>query len=218
VIETELLLLRHGQAQCNLDGVVGGPLTCTGLTPLGTTQVKRAADRLREEHATHPFDVLIAGTRLRLRQTGAILAEALGLPLNSTELLDGPAHGEADGQPWRTIKDQHGGGPHTHPDTPWAVGSDTWNGYLRRAGDNLQQLIDQHRGNHILLAVHGESVHALHTLLLRIPSAVDAGFTVDNASLTCWQHQLNRLDQHRWLLQRHNDTAHLTDPTPEPSR
>jgi len=214
VIETELVLLRHGQAQCNRDGVVGGPLTCTGLTDQGTAQVERAARRLAAEHAERPFDVLLAGPRLRLRQTGQILAGALKLPLTVEPVLDGPVHGAADGQPWRTVKDQHGGGPHARPDQPWAEGSDTWNGYLHRAGLAFDQLIEQHRAKRVLLAVHGESVQALHTLLLGPVDQAAVGFTVDHASLTRWQHHRNTRGQRRWLLERHNDTAHLGEAQP----
>jgi broad specificity phosphatase PhoE len=49
-ITSELLLTRHGQAHCNVAGVVGGPETCTGLTDLGRQQVKALAARLRDEH------------------------------------------------------------------------------------------------------------------------------------------------------------------------
>jgi len=210
VIETELVLLRHGQAHCNLDGVVGGPLTCTGLTDHGATQVVQAACRLAAEHARQPFDILLAGPRRRLRQTGQVLADTLHLPLTVEPVLDGPVHGDADGKPWRTVKDQHDGGPHAHPDTPWAAGSDTWNGYLHRAGLDLQHLIDTHRGQRLLLAAHGETVQALHTLLLGVVDQAAVGFTVDHASLTRWQHHRNQRGQRRWLLQQHNDTGHLT--------
>ena len=47
-VTSELLLTRHGQAQCNVAGVVGGPKTCTGLTDLGRRQVKGLATRLRD--------------------------------------------------------------------------------------------------------------------------------------------------------------------------
>lgn len=215
MIQSELVLLRHGQAQCNLGGLVGGPRTCTGLTALGRTQVERAAARLAAEHATAPFAALYAGPRLRLEQTGTILAQALDLPLVIEPALEGPVHGQADGQPWHEIKERHGGGPHIRPDTPWAPGSDTWNGYLHRATEQLLALLDCHGSDRVLLAVHGETVLAAHTLLLGLPDSTDAGFTVDHASLTRWQHHRNRRGQQRWMLDRHNDTAHLA---PEAAR
>ncbi|GAA2411152.1 histidine phosphatase family protein [Nonomuraea africana] len=209
MIVTELLFVRHGQAQCNADGVVGGPRTCTGLTDLGRRQVTLAADRLAAAHRAHPFTHLYAGPRQRLRESGQILADALGLPLIIGNTLDGPRHGDADGKPWYEVKTAFRGGPHAHPDQPWAPGSDTWNGYLQRAGTVVASLIRDHQGARVLLAAHGETVLAAHTLLLHLPPGLTAGFTVDHASITHWQLHRNRFNDERWMLHSHNDTAHL---------
>lgn len=115
MIVTELTLIRHGQAHCNVAGVVGGPRTCTGLTDLGRRQIALAARRLAVEHAQVPFHALYAGPRLRLQQTGHLLADALGLPLIVEPALDGPEHGDADGQPWHVIKTAFHGGPPRPP-------------------------------------------------------------------------------------------------------
>ncbi|MFE0187611.1 histidine phosphatase family protein [Streptomyces sp. NPDC059008] len=210
MITTELVFVRHGEAQCNADGRVGGPATCTGLTRLGYVQVQRAAARLAAEHLVQPFTALYAGPRLRLQQSGELLGQALGLEPLIEPGLDGPVHGAADGKPWHYVKTVANGGPHAHPDQPWAEGSDTWNGYLHRAEAFLHDLIAQHDGDRLLLAVHGETILATHALLLGLGSMTEAGFTVSHASLTRWQHHRNRLGQRRWMLDRHNDTAHLS--------
>ncbi|MDI5964101.1 histidine phosphatase family protein [Streptantibioticus silvisoli] len=209
VIITEFVLVRHGQARCNVEGVVGGPRTCTGLTDLGRAQVQAAADRLAIEHAVAPFTALYTGPRLRLVETGDILSAALRLTTSVAAGLDGPVHGDADGRPWHEVKTAADGGPHAHPDQPWARGSDTWNGYLQRAGGFLRDLIKEHEGGRLVFAAHGETILALHTLLLALRPGLQAGFTVDHGSITRWQHHVNRLGQRRWLLDRHNDTAHL---------
>ncbi|WP_433235578.1 histidine phosphatase family protein [Streptosporangium sp. CA-135522] len=209
MIVTELIFVRHGQAQCNADGVVGGPHTCTGLTDLGRQQMTLTAARLATEHETAPFTHVYAGPRLRLRESGRILADALDLPLIISTPLDGPVHGEADGKPWHEVKTAFRGGPHAHPDQPWAAGSDTWNGYLQRAGAVLADLICHHQGARVLFAAHGETVLAAHTLLLDLQPGLVAGFTVDHSSITRWQLHRNRFDDERWMLQHHNDITHL---------
>jgi probable phosphoglycerate mutase len=218
MITTELVFVRHGQARCNADGLVGGPRTCTGLTDLGHVQVEQVAHRLSAEHLKRPFDKVYAGPRIRLVQTGEIIARTLRIPLRVDDRLDGPVHGDADGRPWDAVKTAANGGPHAHPDTPWAAGSDTWNGYLRRAGQNLRQLIEENKGKRIVFAAHGETVITAHTLLLGIPIGSPAGFTHNHASITRWQRHLNRLGQSRWMLDRHNDTEHLSSLSPEPAR
>ncbi|WP_112136090.1 histidine phosphatase family protein [Glycomyces dulcitolivorans] len=211
MITTELVLVRHGQAECNAVGVVGGPATCTGLTDLGRRQVHAAATRLAREHAKAPFTALYAGPRRRLQETGRLFANALGLDLTILDGLDGPIHGEADGRPWLDVKTDARGGPHAHPDQPWAPGSDTWNGYLHRAGRHLADLLEQHDGDRVLFAAHGETIQALHSLLFETRPGLQTGLTVDHASLTRWQRNTDRFDQRRWLMHSHNDTSHLAN-------
>jgi probable phosphoglycerate mutase len=208
-ISGELLLTRHGQARCNVAGLVGGPGTCTGLTGAGRDQVGALAARLREEHAAQPISAVYAGPRLRLFQSGQIIAGALGIPLTTEAGLDGPRHGDADGRPWTEIKAAFGGAPDTRPDQPWAAGSETWNGYLQRAASFLRILLARHHGERIVLAAHGETIIAAHVLLLRLPHAPGAGFVTSHGSLTRWQRHRNRLGDERWMLAAHNDTSHL---------
>ncbi|MEV6148935.1 histidine phosphatase family protein [Nonomuraea sp. NPDC052129] len=67
-----------------------------------------------------------------------------------------------------------------------------------------------HQGARILFAAHGETVLATHTLLLDLRPGLMTSFAVDHASITHWQLHRNRFNDERWMLQRHNDTAHLT--------
>jgi broad specificity phosphatase PhoE len=66
---TTLILTRHGEAHCNVAGIVGGDRACTGLTDWGRRQVELLAGRL---HAEEPCHVLYTTTRRRaVRQTRA---------------------------------------------------------------------------------------------------------------------------------------------------
>jgi probable phosphoglycerate mutase len=208
-ITSELLLTRHGQAHCNVAGVVGGPETCTGLTDLGRQQVKALAARLRDEHERSAIAAVYSGPRLRLKESGRIVAEALELTLVVEAGLDGPCHGEADGRPWYEVKNRFRGAPDTHPDRPWAAGSETWNSFLLRATAFLSTLLERHEGGRIVLAAHAETIIAAHTLLLGLSPLTRATFITEHASLTRWQQHKNRFGDRRWLLAVHNDTAHL---------
>jgi 2,3-bisphosphoglycerate-dependent phosphoglycerate mutase len=208
MITNELLMLRHGEACCNRDGVVGGPATCTGLTLLGRRQVGKAVRRIHADPAIGPVTALYAGPRLRLRETGEIIAPVLGLLLRIDGGLDGPVHGAADGRQWSEVKAEFSGGIHAHPDRPWADGSDTWTGYIERAARGLNELIARHQGERVLLACRGETVMAAFALMLGLNPERAAACRVENASLTWWQRESSRFGIERWLLHRHNDISY----------
>lgn len=207
MIATELLMLRHGEACCNHEGVVGGPATCTGLTLIGQMQVEKAARQIKADPRIGELQALYAGPRRRLRETGEIVAPIFNLPMRIDARLDGPVHGTADGRPWSDVKSEFGGGIHVHPDLQWASGSDTWNAYVERAVDGLRELLECHSGERVLLACHGETIMAAFALFLGLSAEQAAACRTDNAALTWWQLERNRFGAERWLLNRHNDTS-----------
>lgn len=211
-VTTELLLVRHGEAACNVAGIVGGEHGCTGLTPRGRQQVEQLAARLVAEHVDRPFDVVYATPRRRVRETAEIITQELRLPATVEADLRGPDHGDADGRPWHEIKTAFGGPPQYNPDQPYAPGSESWNAYLDRATRALDKILNRHEGQCLLVVAHGETIEAAHTFLLDLAPATcqRARFVTDHACLTRWQRHVNRLDQVVWMLAAHNDTRHLT--------
>nr|WP_237439700.1 histidine phosphatase family protein [Amycolatopsis rubida] len=207
------MLARHGEAACNVEGIVGGDRGCTGLTPLGRAQAERLAARLAREHAEHPFDVVYTTPRRRVLETAEIVTRALGVsPVVEAELA-GAAHGDADGRSWHEVKSAFGGPPQHNPDAPYAPGSESWTAYLERAAGALEKILTRHRGKRVLVLAHGETIEAAGTLLLGLTSASSrrARPITDHACLTRWQLHVNRFGQEVWMLAAHNDTRHLGD-------
>jgi probable phosphoglycerate mutase len=215
-ITTELVLVRHGEANNNAAGIVGGERGCTGLSPKGREQAQRLATRLASEHAVQPFAVAYGAPRRRVCETAEAISRALTLRVAVLDELRGPDHGDADGRSWHEVKTAFGGPPQHDPDQPYAAGSETWNQYLERATSTLRQIIDRHTGQRILIASHGETIEAAHVLLLQLPPAVrrGLGFVTDHASIARWQLHVNRFDRHVWMLAAHNDTRHLGEQQP----
>ena len=60
---TTLVLVRHGESQCGVDGVPGGHRGCTGLTDLGRDQAARLRDRLARTREFTPTVVLSSNHR-----------------------------------------------------------------------------------------------------------------------------------------------------------
>jgi len=215
-ITTELVLARHGEANCNTTGIVGGERGCTGLSPTGRAQVERLAARLAREHHARPFGAFYGTPRRRVRETIDIISGVVPIQAVVVDDLRGPDHGEADGRPWHEIKTAFAGPPQHDPDQPYATGSETWNQYLNRATTVLRTVLDRHAGQRVLVAAHGETIEAAHVLLLQLPATVrpGLGFVTDHACITRWQQHVNRFDRHVWMLAAHNDTRHLTDQQP----
>ncbi len=102
-MSTEVIISRHGEAHCNVAGLVGGDKTCTGLTDAGREQVRALAARLRaEQDGEAPFDVLYAAPRRRVRESAEIISAALGLPVHVEERLAGPGTARPTGGPGPT--------------------------------------------------------------------------------------------------------------------
>jgi probable phosphoglycerate mutase len=208
---TRLVLVRHGEAECNRLRIVGGPRGCRGLSPLGVAQVEALARRLRSTGEIGREHVRLYSSVLpRARQTASILAPALGCsPADVVERCDlCELHpGAADGLSWTELEERFGTPDFsTEPDRPLAPGAETWTGFVERVGDALRSLVEAHQGEVVVVACHGGVVDGSLISFLGDGSAkgTGGGFGAANASLTEW-----RVRRGRWRLVRYNDVAHL---------
>jgi 2,3-bisphosphoglycerate-dependent phosphoglycerate mutase len=212
-ITTELMLVRHAEAECNVVGRVGGDKGCAGLTARGHAQAGHLAERLVHEHQRRPFEVVYCSPRLRCRQTAEPVASKLAMPIIITNDLRGPDHGDADGKQWSDIKAAFGSALQHQPGKVITEGGESWNGYLNRATAELDAVLDRHEGQRILVIGHGETIEAAHTLLLGLPgdSGIRVWFTSGHTAVARWQLQVNVHGRRTWLLDAHNDQSHLPD-------
>ena len=134
----ELFLVRHGETQENLDGILQGHLPGR-LTANGVRQ----AETLRQELAGERFDVLLVSDLARTVATARVLNEAFGLPLVTTSLLRerdwGPFTG-MDILKARTLIDDR---------------AETVDALFRRARSILEEIGSRHDGGQILVVSHG---------------------------------------------------------------
>lgn len=220
---TRLVLARHGQAHCNVRGVIGGPRGCTGLTSRGRTEAGRLAARLHHLHQHSPVAALYTSPIRRVVETAAPTATALGLRAQVLHDLREPDYGTCDGQPWSEVVARFGKIPARHPDLPLGPGAETWNHHYQRVRALLIRLLDHHDGQTIAVIAHGETITAAAHLFLNLPTSAraDVAFAADNAALTIWEQQPLSWTRHdagtRWALTSHNDTTHLTSP-PQPRK
>ncbi len=130
------VLIRHGEAVCNVSGIVGGSVGCEGLTTRGVGQAHALAARLKATRELSDVDALYASTLPRAKETARILAPALdatrtGPPLviNERQDLCEMDPGEGDGLGWDAFVARYGE-PNwdLDPDKPLSPGGESRTG------------------------------------------------------------------------------------------
>ncbi|HEX3461441.1 MAG TPA: histidine phosphatase family protein [Acidimicrobiales bacterium] len=217
---TRLVLVRHGEAECNVSGVCGGIKGCTGLTAKGVGQVTALADRLATTRELAGADALYASVLPRAIETAELLAPALR-SLGPDGSFFGPAPtiiaecglcelhpGEADGLTWEEFSARFDGPDwDQHPDHPIAPGGESWTGFVLRVADALEAVAARHPGGLVVVACHAGVIEA--SLLSMLPlvggrAGARLQLRTRHASLTAWE-----VEQGGWRLLGYNDASHL---------
>jgi probable phosphoglycerate mutase len=199
---TRLLFVRHGDSWHKLDGVLGGPATCRGLTPLGRSQAAGVVDRLG-----HQPSAVYSSTIPRAVETAAIIGAALGL--SSTEdcglcTWHSPAY--ADGMPVAEYHRRHalpGGGVFR----PFQEGNESWAELVVRTSRAIIDIADRHRDATALIVAHAETVNASFHALGQQPLYREFDLDVGPASITEWSttdDPTAGIPPARWTLHRFN--------------
>jgi len=77
---TRVVLIRHGESDAQVAGLVSGHSTCTGLSDLGAKQARALADRLAQSGECADADAVYTSLLPRAQQTAAAILEAVGSP------------------------------------------------------------------------------------------------------------------------------------------
>jgi probable phosphoglycerate mutase len=213
---TRLVLIRHGEAVCNVSGVCGGRTGCTGLTERGIEQVEKLRDRLAVTGELWGAEALYASVLPRAIQTAEILAPALaaghgpGLSVIPECGLCELHPGEADALTWAQFGERFGQLDwDQNPDQVIAPGGESWTGFVNRAAD---MLADRHQGQLVVVACHAGVIEASLLGLLPVMRGSEGArlqLRTQHASLTTWE-----IDDGRWRLLGYNDSAHLLNGEP----
>jgi probable phosphoglycerate mutase len=205
---TNLYIIRHGEAVCNVEGIVGGIEGCQGLTERGHAQAQKLGQRLASGEIA--ADVLFASTFRRARETAKAVSEGLRLPIQWDDEFQEVRPGDADTLTYAEVRERFKVDTADRVYTPWAPNSESWAAFNARVGLALTRVTDAHAGKTIVVVAHGGIVEASFFYFMGLPlrSGAHVGFGTRHTSITHW-----RLDpeakSERWLLMRFNDAAHL---------
>jgi probable phosphoglycerate mutase len=214
-----MVLIRHGEAVCNVSGVCGGPIGCRGLTDLGRRQVTLLRDRLALTGELAGVDALYASVLPRAIETAELLAPALVAADAEGERAKPPEPvtecglcelhpGDADGLGWAEFTERFGTLDwDADPHQPIAPRGESWAGFVNRVAGTLDILSADHVGQLVVVACHAGVIEA--SLLAKLPVAggLDGArlqLRTRHASMTSWE-----VDHGRWRLLAYNDASHL---------
>ena len=177
------MLIRHGEAECNVSRVVGGRKGCSGLTDLGRRQVAALADRLYESGELREATALYASvlpraveTAERLRPVVGPGPRALGPVRERCDLCE--LHpGEADGMEWDGCTSPPSASRigTAIPTQPIAPGGESWSEFVERASDAVRDVVRSHPGELVVAAVHAGVIEATMISFFGVSPDVTAG-------------------------------------------
>ena len=179
-----LVLIRHGESEGNRDRV----FTRTPEVPLteaGRAQVRRAAEWVAGRY--RPAGV-VSSPFLRARQTAAVLAEWLALPVRVEEDLREQSYGELAGQPYAVLRDASDYDPERY----WLwrpPGGETLAEVAARAGPALDRVAAGAPGDDVVVVSHGGVMMALWR---HVTGAWGTGKVVCNAGVVVVEHDAGR--------------------------
>jgi broad specificity phosphatase PhoE len=208
VASTRVILVRHGEAFAGFDGVIAGPIGCTGLTPHGRRQAEALRDHLAASGRVQA-DVLVASTIPRAIETADIIAPGLGIETFGRQCNLCEVHtGEADGLEWVEYGTRYGSfDMEAEPDRVFAPEGESWNSFHDRVQDTLEQIVDECQGQTVVAVCHAGVIMASVRRLLGVPHpGTGAQLRPTNTGLTEWEHDP---EHGRWTLHAFNEASHL---------
>ena len=210
---TRLVLVRHGEAQSFVEGVIGGAKGCTGLSELGRRQAAALHDRLARTNELDAVTAIYTSTLPRAIETAAAIAPAIGdHDLTSTcELCELHVDERLDGKPFEDFAEWYDWPPTSNPYVGWAEGAEPWAEFVLRVGRELDRIVRDHPGETVVVVCHGGVIGAALSVFAELPLRQPFRLHIDNTSITEWRRQPDVLGVERWTLARFNDAAHLAD-------
>ncbi len=204
--ETSLVLIRHGETDDNLAGILQGHRN-SELNPTGLAQARAAAQRLAAENCS--YGVLYSSDLARASVTAGIIGEALKLPVIPVPELREWQLGELEGRPCAELWQSHPAVMeafrHESPGGIIVPGGESSGEFDQRVIAFLRQLPRRHPGKRLIAVTHGG-------VLRRIFRHV-AGSTAANNLLPLLSNGgFSRIvfrDSGEWQLCTWNDSSHL---------
>ena len=210
---TRFLLIRHGESNVMVEGVVGGPNTCSGLSPRGKEQAACLGERMASGNE-NSIDVVYSSPLPRAIETTEIVLSSSSrqheIKIHSD--LEEFRLGEADGLTWEQVRQQYdlGNFEQRDPFVPIIPGADSRAGFRHRVGQALSHIGSTHVGSTVLIGCHGGVISAAMAIAFGLgPNQWHTELAPNVTSITELEVASDTERGRRWMCRRYNDTAHL---------
>lgn len=199
----KIYLIRHGQTDFNLKGIVQGSGVDSSLNAKGMTQARAFFDMYKNI----AFDKIYTSTLKRTRESVMGFIE-LGIPTESLSGLNEISWGTKEGQPITPEEDQY---YHWMLDQ-WRLGNtherieggESPEDVMKRQVVALKHVLSQPNEEQILICMHGRAIRILLCQLLNYPLKSMDMFEHENLCL----YLLEQTGSH-FTVRKYNDTQHL---------
>ena len=164
---TEMWLVRHGQTDWNLRGIYQGQSDI----PLNETGIAQARELAASLSGTR-FDAIYSSDLSRAVHTASLIAEVLGLPVNTDPRLREINQGVWEGQTIEAVREKYRPDFSRNPkyiSTPRAEGAESLEQVVRRMVAAANEYHNKHNDGRLLLSTHGLSAAALYAVSRQIP-------------------------------------------------
>lgn len=206
-----ITLLRHGESLGNAANELQGH-TDIPLSEQGCQQVARLARYWRSENVS--FDHIISSPLHRAQHTAHIIAEALGLPVETNPLWIERCFGALEGKTMQEMRNQKPAGPIFDPFSPFAETGDSVMEVYTRACQAVQDLLRMAPGRYLVVS-HGAFLNMiLYAILGMDPqkyNAMGPRFVIDNAAYTLLSYDPGQV---LWRMYGYNLRAPVCKETP----
>jgi len=181
------MLMRHGEAENNVQHIVAGRTSEYHLTENGRMQVRNTAEKLKGV----AIDAIYTSPVIRTVETSQIVSETIGVDYTVDERLTETEMGSLVGMRMSEVLEKYDGLFHKFyydDDALSKVGLEGFSSIGSRMNSMLDYVGEKHHDKNVLLVTHLDPIKAAISRIMDLKPQVLFNMTIRNASLTILNH------------------------------
>lgn len=187
IILALVLIMRHGQAENNVQHILAGRQSEYHLTERGKEQVTLTANSLK----SIPIDMIYTSPIIRTVETTKITSKIIGVDYGIDERLIETEMGSVAGMGFNDVLEKYGNiFPGFYRDDPTLenLKIERFSDIRKRISNILDYVAERHQNTNVLLVTHLDPIKAAIARTLDLKPESLFNMTIENASLTILRH------------------------------